>query len=282
MAAMRTRDFDKKIEFSNDGALSLFFLGTGNAFAKKLYNNNLLVIKGENHVLVDIGSLCPLSFANFNTSLEEIENILVTHAHADHAGGLEELALSGMYIFNKKINLIAEDRLKKSLWKNTLKGGIGLCGEENSRQKMKFEDYFTQIKPKRIRNTPRPFMNTDVGNLNLKIFRTKHEFTEKNTWKTGMYSVGILIDERILFTGDTKFDKPLLDWILGDYKIEHIFHDCSFTKSAVHASYEELKTLPAETKAKMTLCHYSDNMENFDAKKDGFAGMAKRGIYYEF
>lgn len=279
---MQIRKFDEKIEFTNTGKLEFFFLGTGNAFAKKLYNNNLLIIKGKNHVLVDAGILCPLSFSDFNTSLGEVKNLLVTHAHADHSGGIEEFALSAMYVFNKKINLIAENTFKKSLWKNTLKGGLGICGEENSRQKLRFEDYFNQIKPVPIKNAPRPFMNVNIGNLNLKLFRTKHEFTEKNTWKTGMYSIGLLVDERIIFTSDTKFDKDLLEWLLQDYKIEHIFHDCSFSPSAVHAFYNELKTLPDSVKEKMMLCHYNDNMENFDATKDGFEGMAKRGIYYEF
>ena len=279
---MVIREFNSEIEFKNNGQLSLFFLGTGNAFSKKLFNNNLLIVKGEDHVLVDIGTLTPLSFSTFNTDIGKIKNLLITHAHSDHVGGVEELALSAMYLYNEKINLIIEDSFKKNLWNNTLKGGLGLRGEEKMRQKLTLDDYFVQIKPKNIKGAPRPFMNVNIGELNLKLFRTKHEFLEKNNWDTGMYSLGVLIDERVLFTADTKFDRPLIKWLTTDYNIEHIFHDCSFNISAVHACYEELKSLPSELKSRTTLCHYSDTTAGFDVTTDGFAGMAKRGVYYDF
>ncbi len=279
---MQIREFSSKIEFANDGRLSLFFLGTGNAFSKNLYHTNLLIVKGNDHVLVDIGALTPLSFSSFHTSLSEVENLLLTHAHADHVGGMEELSILGMYVYNKKINLVIEDRFKKSLWNSTLKGGLGLRGEEGMRQKLKIGDYFNQTRPRKIHGSPRPFMDVDIGGLNLKLFRTKHEFVGKNTWNTGMYSLGVLIDERVVFTGDTKFDRPLLDWLTRDYKIEHIFHDCSFRRSAVHASYDELKTLPEQTRKKMHICHYEDTMADYDVQKDGFSGMARRGLYYDF
>ena len=62
---MKTRDFYSKTEFTNAGQLSVFFLGTGSAFTKLNFQNNILIIKGEDHVLVDCGSLCPLAFADF-------------------------------------------------------------------------------------------------------------------------------------------------------------------------------------------------------------------------
>ncbi|MBQ5449508.1 MAG: hypothetical protein IIT57_05660, partial [Treponema sp.] len=41
-------------------------------------------------------------------------------------------------------------------------------------------------------------------------------------------------------------------------------------------------TLDSETKKKMILCHYADNFASYDVKADGFAALAKRGIYYDF
>ena len=280
--AVKIRNFGSEIEFTNNGNLSFFFLGIGNAFSKELSNTNLLIVKGKDHLLVDCGALTPLSFKKYNSKLSDVENIIITHAHADHIGGLEEVALLGRYITHKKPLLFAEKRFKNELWKQSLKGGLGLCGEEGQRQKLNFEDYFDWVQPVKMKNMPRPFFTVNIGSINVKIFRTKHEFISSNNWKTGMYSIGLLIDDRIVVSGDTKFDKPLLDYLTSNYKIEHIFHDCSFRESAVHTSYEELKSLPLEIRQKLTLCHYEDSMKDFDPVKDGFSGLGKAGIYYDF
>ena len=65
---------------------------------------------------------------------------------------------------------------------------------------------------------------------------------------------------------------------------EVIFHDCQFFKGGVHASLEELATLPASVKAKTWLMHYGDGMEGERARaaKLGFAGFAEERTTYSF
>lgn len=280
---MTTRDFKEKIELTNDGQLSFFFVGTGSAFSKINYQNNLIVIKGQDHILIDCGTICPFSFSTFNSKITDIKNILITHSHADHAGGVEEVALMNMYVTGKKPNMVITDEYKKILWEKTLCGGLSIRGEDGFSQKMEFEDYFTQIKPVPLKNTPRPMFEANVGSINIKLFRTKHLYSKQNSWKNAFYSVGALIDNRILFTGDTKADKDLIEYMNANYKLEHIFHDCQFTPNAVHTSYEELKSiLSPELKAITTLCHYGDDGKLHDVHADGFDGLAQRGIYYNF
>lgn len=280
---MNCRDFNNSIELKNDGQLSLFFLGSGSAFTKKNFQNNLIIIKGNDHVLIDCGTLCPFAFSTFNSKITDIENILITHSHADHIGGLEEVALMNMYVTKRRPKMIITNEYKKILWNNSLKGGLSVRGEDGMRQKMNFDDYFEQIKPREIKKSPRPFYEVNIGSINLKIFRTKHLFSKNNNWKHSYYSVGVLIDDRVLFTGDSKNDPELINWLTSEYNIEGIFHDCQFGRNAVHAGYEELKsTIPDSLKPKTLLCHYNDGSENTDVKKDGFAGLVHRGIYYEF
>ena len=120
------------------------------------------------------------------------------------------------------------------------------------------------------------------GNIDLKIFRTKHLFSSKNNWNNCYYSVGVLIDDKVIFTSDSKCDPELIDWLCSEYKIEAIFHDCQFGQNAVHASYNELKeTLTEDLKEITYLCHYSDGCETKDVTTDGFAGLVKRGVYYD-
>ena len=52
---MRVLPVDKPLSLTNEGFLELVFIGVGSAFTKKLNHTNLIVIKGDNHVLIDFG-----------------------------------------------------------------------------------------------------------------------------------------------------------------------------------------------------------------------------------
>ena len=279
---MKTRHFVSNIELTNRGNLSLFFLGTGNAFTKTAFQTNLLIIKGQDHLLVDCGTLCSYAFENmYNGRITDIKNLLLTHPHADHIGGVEELALEGKYITKRLVNLVITDEFKKSLWEESLKGGIQYSEEGI----MTFDDYFNQIKPVRIQKKPFEMFETNVGSINIKLFRTRHVTTRKNSLKKSQISYGLIIDDRILFTADTQFNPSQLQFLLDKYKkIEVIFHDCDVMgySRGVHAAYDELVTLPKEIKEKTFLSHYSEAVSTIDALVDGFAGLAKHWVYYDF
>lgn len=278
---MITKPFDSKIELTNDGKLSLFFVGTGSAFSKINFQTNLLVIKGDSHILIDCGSLCPYALETaYNTRLAQIKNLLPTHPHADHIGGVEELALTAYYVNKHKLNVVITDELKKKLWHETLKGGCQFS--ENG--KMTFDSYFNQLKPVRIQKKPFEMFEINVGPINLKLFRTRHVTTRQNSLKNSMVSYGVLIDNTVLFSGDTQFNKEQLEWLLNKYPINTIFHDCDFSgySEGVHASYKQLKTLDAAIKSKMLLVHYNSVAEKHSPIDDGFLGFTKPGIYYEF
>ena len=279
---MKTRHFVSNIELTNSGNLSLFFLGTGNAFTKTAFQTNLLIIKGQDHLLVDCGTLCSYAFENmYNGRITDIKNLLLTHPHADHIGGVEELALEGKYITKRLVNLVITDEFKKCLWGESLKGGIQYSEEGV----MTFDDYFNQIKPVRIQKKPFEMFETNVGSINIKLFRTRHVTTRKKSLKKSQISYGLIIDDRILFTADTQFNPSQLQFLLDKYKnIEVIFHDCDVMgySRGVHAAYDELVTLPKEIKEKTFLSHYSEAVSTIDALVDGFAGLAQHWVYYDF
>ena len=279
---MKTRHFVSNIELTNSGNLSLFFLGTGNAFTKTAFQTNLLIIKGQDHLLVDCGTLCSYAFENmYNGRITDIKNLLLTHPHADHIGGVEELALEGKYITKRLVNLVITDEFKKCLWEESLKGGIQYSEEGV----MTFDDYFNQIKPVRIQNKPFEMFETNVGSININLCRTLHVTTRKKSLKKSQISYGLIIDDRILFTADTQFNPEQLQFLLDKYKkIEVIFHDCDVMgySRGVHAAYDELVTLPKEIKEKTFLSHYSEAVSTIDALVDGFAGLAKHWVYYDF
>ncbi|MDB4567844.1 hypothetical protein N9104_03700, partial [Pseudomonadales bacterium] len=116
----------------------------------------------------------------------------------------------------------------------------------------------------------------DFGGINLKLFRTKHFPDSAASWRTSAWSCGVLIDERILFTSDTRFDPALLAEFDGKYNPEIIFHDCQLFTGGVHTGIEELATLPTTLKEKLILVHYGDQWQTFKgfARKAGFHSWA--------
>ena len=94
----------------------------------------------------------------------------------------------------------------------------------------------------------------------------------------------MIIDEQILFTSDTRFDPDLVLDFDKLYDLEIIFHDCQMFTGGVHASLEELMTLPDGIRQKTVLMHYGDNWHNFQGRayEGNFHSWAKEGHTYTF
>jgi ribonuclease BN (tRNA processing enzyme) len=272
------------LSLKNDGKLEIIFIGVGNAFAQKLHNNNFIIVKGDKHILVDFGLRGPAGL-NLNTGLNnyDIETILPTHSHSDHIGALELLTLTNRYIgrnvFHKnKLQMIITDEYKNQLWEQSLRGGLA-CNEINEfNEYLTFDDYYEVISPKKVDSNSRTKYEIDFGTINLKFFRTNHVPDIALVPEQAFISYGLMIDDKILFSGDTKFDKGLIDEY-GE-KSEIIFHDCSFTPNPVHSSIDELKKLPSNIREKMLLMHYSDDYQDKDVSD--FKGLAIEGVRYIF
>lgn len=278
---METKDFNTKIELINDGRLSLFFIGTGNAFTNSFFQTNLLVVKGNDHILIDCGTLCPFVFkAKYRTNISEINNLLLTHPHADHIGGVEELAFISRYTKKQKINLIITDEFKKKLWNESLKGGLHF----SDTGVLSFDDYFNQVKPKVYIKKPFKIYNCQCGSINIKLFRTIHVSANPDSFKNAQISYGMIFDDKVLFTADTQFRKAQLEWLTKNFNLEAIFHDCDIRgfSMKVHAGYSQLKGLDPEMKKKMYLCHYDAAKKTVNPVADGFAGFTEPGKYYIF
>lgn len=275
----------ERLPLTNDGQLELFFIGVGSAFASRNNQTNLLIIKGDSHVMVDFGMTGPqalLQTAGLKPT--DIELVLPTHSHADHVGGIECLALMNRYVGMRmmdkpKMKMIISEDYQRVLWEQTLKGGLEWNEKgPNDAQKLQFSDFFDVTRPQWKQWAPREIFEVEVGDLKLELFRTSHIPEQSAGWEAHFISYGLFIDEHVFFSGDTKYDRQLVD--LYSPRSEVMFHDCQFFPGAVHAYIEDLRTLPEDVKERMHLVHYGDNWEEQDASD--FAGWTQQGVRYIF
>ncbi len=271
----------KKLSLTNGGNLSLFFLGTGSAFTKVLNQNNVLIIKGRDHILIDCGNKCSQALHELGIGVPNITNYLITHSHADHVGGLEEVMMQARYIARKKPNIVITQEYEKVLWEQSLMGG---AAHSETGGKLKFRDFWHIIRPSKRRNYPRETWEANVGSINLKLPRTMHIPDRATSWENSFWSCGVIVDDRILYTSDTRFDPDLLVAFDDRFDFDVIFHDCQFFNGGVHASLEELTTLPEAIKRKIVLMHYGDEWQRYrqQAKEAGFHSFAEQTTSYNF
>jgi ribonuclease BN (tRNA processing enzyme) len=275
----------EKLSLKNGGDLEVFFIGVGSAAAQKHNNLNLLLVKGDHHVMVDFGFTAPRALAETaRLEVGDIETFLITHSHADHIGGLESAALENRYVGRKfkgkqKLKMILTKRYQDILWDRSLRGGLE-CNEEDEDAKryLGFCDYFDPVYPVWGRREPREVYRVVVGGIEIELFRTKHVPDTAGDWDKSFVSYGLFVDGHVFISMDTRFDPALINEYAERSSI--MFHDVQFFPGAVHAPLADLKTLPAEIKAKMHLMHYADNFDKQDVS--GFAGWAKQGVRYVF
>lgn len=265
------------------GELAISFIGTGSAFSKKYFQNNVLVAKGEEHVLIDCGTRTPEALGLLGLSVTQINTYLITHTHADHIGGLEEVMLLNRYGPRKKPSIIVTEKMEKILWGMSLRGGAAY-NEVHDGKALEFKDFWETIRPQRVRGGERELCEAKLGGLELRLFRTMHIPDSAKGWEDSFLSYGVLIDRRVLFTSDSRYDPELILSMDKEYSLEVIFHDCQLFTGGVHASLDELSALPASIKAKTLLMHYGDKGEEAREKalSLGFAGLAEQWKTYSF
>lgn len=283
MKLKKLRPGRQPLPLRNKGELQIIPIGCGGAFSKVLYQNNFLIVKGDAHVMIDCGTRTPEALSTLGRSVTDIRTWLITHSHADHIGGLEEVMLMSRYVARTKPSIIITEEYEADLWGMSLRGANEF-NERHDGRGLGFADYWDTIRPAPIEGFPRDTREVSLGDLNLKLVRTRHYPEQAESWKDAAYSVGLVIDDRILFSGDTQFDADLIrqyDEMLG---LEYIFHDVQFFTGGVHTGIDELSTLTEALKSKMLLMHYGDNWK--DQRKrvesEGFLGFTRQQWSYTF
>mgnify|MGYP001589265022 CR=1 FL=1 len=222
--------------------------------------------------MVDFGETGPRALketAGLDTT--DLKNFFCSHRHKDHAGGLARAAT--FLKRNKSQLIVVSDELRQQLCEYTLHDlRRDFCTPRTS-----LSDFFDIVYP-RLRTNQRPgvrdIFEIQFGDIHLAIFRTKHV--------DNVISYGLFIDDRVFFSGDTRFDLGLICRYAGPSEV--MFHDCQLVgPGIVHATLPDLRTLPEEVRKKMYLAHYEDDWrECEDLVNEEFAGFARPGDRYIF
>lgn len=283
--------------------LTLTFLGVGSAFAKRNYHSNALVeawSRGPDHqaapddlLLIDFGGLGPRALFELKDrpgfeylghdgqiNYPAIRRIFVTHQHADHIGGLEELALTNAYAYSEaqgnkgfKPQIISSINVLVNLWDTSLKGGLGAIQGRHAL----LQDYFFILALKHQDHQHDSF--SLLRRYRFDIFQTDHiQIERKYDWPSyGLYITDTKTGQTVFYSGDTRYDYATYSAMMQAARC--CFHDVQLFDypDPVHPLITELRTMPDEVKKKTVLYHYGDDWDcgDFDFVATEFAGFAQ-------
>lgn len=276
--------------------MKLEFLGTGNAFNPVEGNCSILIDK---KVLVDCGSTIPLELIK-KDKIKSIEDIIITHLHSDHVGGLELLGQLLFFKYKRRARLWLSDTMREDIWEHTLKGGMEYLNTHiGSPCKASLATYFdtsyclTPIQTETHHECY--YINTDVCSFILE--RTNHV--------PDMESYSLLIDNDIIYTSDinncifghdyyleslvsngTHFGtfKEISDLVIKS-DVRAIFHDAQCigrSDNQVHAYIKDvIDGIPEKYRAKTWFMHYDSDYKSWEPSvvAQGFKGFVKKGIF---
>ncbi len=236
-------------------------LGTGSAFAKKHFNTNALIESNGYTLMIDCGTTAPTSLYKLGKPIQDIDAVLITHIHADHIGGLEEYAFRMKFEIKRKPVLYVPADLLEPLWENALKGGLSQGSWQTIGE-------FFQVRTLEAHSAA----ELHPG-LTIELIPTEHI-----PYKS---SYSLLINDNFFYTSDMRFDAELVTRMVRE-KGCTVFHDCQLQgPGAVHASLEELLTLPEDVQERVRLMHYADDYEAYIGKT-GKMTFVEQHVAYSF
>jgi len=240
--------------------LKIQMLGTGSAFAKAFNNNNALLTVNGLNLLVDCGITAPKALHDLGFSFNDLAAVLITHIHADHMGGLEELAFQMKFLYGRKPILYIADTLVTPLWEHSLRGGL-------QQEKTETLDDFFDVRPL-IEGVKQEI----IPGLHVELIATCHIPNKLN------YS--LLFNDTFFYSGDITFDADLLHSLVHNRGIQVIFHDCQLhPPGAVHACLSQLLTLPESIQERIYLMHYGDDQPEFIGRTGQMQFIEQTRIY---
>jgi ribonuclease BN (tRNA processing enzyme) len=179
--------------------------------------------------------------------LDRIEAVAISHLHADHCSGLEDLGFYSFFALGRRAKILIHPDASTRLWDGLLAAGMEFVQlrVDAPPVRKQLADYFELIALNESQPTP-------CGPFSLECRRTIHGVPT--------FALRISVGDRVLgYSADTAYDPELIDWLAAADLIVH--EATSVAHTGVHTPYEKLAALPASIRSKMRLTHYPDNFD---------------------
>ncbi len=234
------------------------FVGTGDAFSRRYGQTNVLIETDDTRMMIDFGHLAPQRLEALGVQLAQLTHVVISHIHADHVGGLEELAFLSRFVHHRRVELMIPRGLADLLWDHSLRGGLEMVADKDGAPAdCDLSTYFDVAELDEGWQT--------VGPLGLRPFKTDH-VPGKDSW--GFVVRELASGDQMIFGCDTRTPHPelLAEPISEDFGRGPIFHDCHLGRggvASIHIPLEEID-YPPEVQERIVVVHYSDRLEDHE------------------
>lgn len=216
---------------------NISFLGTGNMWAYDLGNSSMLVGTGSGRVLVDCGyAMYPI--IQKEGVMGDIDFVLLTHLHGDHAGGLHPFILKKFYTGGERVRVL----FPTSKFRDELVKYMS-CFMSNM-------DKYVELVP--LESVPEiGFMETTgLHSKGLMSFAYSFEFSNSLVYYSGDL-------------GDISVSESCIWQMLADHPGMNaedvlVLHETSFRQMAGHTYYKDLEKLAEKYRV---LAYHCDHRE---------------------
>ena len=241
-------------------SVTMYTLGVGDAFTARHFNTHVLLDIDGREIFLDCPPYIQRMMASNKAEGERpmdhtnYKEIFITHMHADHVNGLEELAYLQYYKTENPIKLYAPTWLLSNIW-SSLRPSL----EESARGDggLANFDWFFDAKP--IES------GVDLGGFTVEFTETRHH-PRCLMYKFDFGSF------KLAYAPDAGVDKEKWAWF-DDCDL--VLHDAWFGPTDalgadirnLHSPIEDLLSMPEEFQEKVLMCHYADDAYDTDPEK---------------
>ncbi len=225
--------------------MRILITGIGDAFTRQNFSTGALIEGPEGHAMIDCPDLVHRVLAEasaksgWSVEATQIDDILLTHLHGDHANGLESFGFLRRFVSADQgtamPRLHTHPEAAARVWEKLAPAMDG-AGKNN------LATYFDL-------HTMSLDQVNHVAGLEVRLRITGHPIP----------TVGLLISDgqaTLGWSGDTPFEQAHIDWLS---QADLIVHESN--RGAAHTPIEDLNGLPDALRAKIRLIHLPDDFD---------------------